>query len=133
MRIVVAGGSGFLGRRLTSRWLETGDEVTVLTRDPDRAAARIPSGATVRRWSPPSVDDELVRALRGADAVVNLAGASIGGPPWTPGRKRAILQSRLDATGAIVGALGELPAADRPRVLSTRRASTFSAIAPTAR
>jgi uncharacterized protein (TIGR01777 family) len=117
MRIVVAGGSGFLGRRLTSRWLETGDEVTVLTRDPDRTAARIPSGAKVRRWSPPSVDDELVTALRGADAVVNLAGASIGGPAWTPGRKRAILQSRLDATGAIVGALGRLPPADRPPVL----------------
>jgi uncharacterized protein (TIGR01777 family) len=117
MRIVVAGGSGFLGRRLTSRWLETGDEVTVLTREPDRTAARIPSDAKVRRWSPPSIDDELVTALRGADAVVNLAGASIGGPPWTPGRKRAIRQSRLDATGAIVGALGRLPPADRPTVL----------------
>ena len=51
------------------------------------------------------------------DAVVNLAGASIGGVPWTPGRKRAILQSRLDATGAIVDAIRRLPAADRPKVL----------------
>lgn len=117
MRIVVAGGSGFLGRRLTSRWLETGDEVTVLTRDPDRTAARVPSGASVRQWSPPGVDDDLVAALRGADAVVNLAGVSIGGPPWTPARKRAILRSRLDATEAIVGGLGRLPAADRPTVL----------------
>jgi uncharacterized protein (TIGR01777 family) len=42
---------------------------------------------------------------------------AIGGRPWTTGRKRAILQSRLDATGAIVGAMGRLPAAARPKVL----------------
>jgi nucleoside-diphosphate-sugar epimerase len=34
MRIVIAGGSGFLGRRLTTAWLEAGDEVTILTRRP---------------------------------------------------------------------------------------------------
>ena len=117
MRIVVGGGSGMLGRRLTSRWLEAGDDVTVLTRDPARAASRVPSGATVRRWTPPNVDDDLVASLRSADAVVNLAGVSIGGRPWTPGRKRAILESRLDATTAIVGAMARLAPADRPSVL----------------
>jgi uncharacterized protein (TIGR01777 family) len=117
MRIVIAGGSGFLGRRLTAAWLEAGDEVTVLTRNPARTAKSLHAGATVGRWNPPSVDDDLVATLRGADAVVNLAGAPIGGRPWTPGHKRAILQSRLDATGAIVEAIGRLPAADRPKVL----------------
>jgi len=62
-------------------------------------------------------DDDLVAALRGADAVVNLAGVAIGGRPWTPERKRAILQSRLDATGAIVEAIRRLPAEERPNVL----------------
>jgi uncharacterized protein (TIGR01777 family) len=117
MRIVIAGGSGFLGRRLTAAWLEAGDEVTVLTRNPARTAKSLHARATVGRWNPPSVDDDLVATLRGADAVVNLAGAPIGGRPWTPGHKRAILQSRLDATGAIVEAIGRLPAADRPKVL----------------
>jgi uncharacterized protein len=117
MRIVVAGGSGFLGRRLTSRWLETGDDVTVLTRNPARTTRVIPAGPTVRRWDPPIVDDDLVASIRGADAVVNLAGVAIGGRPWTPGRRRAILQSRLDATGAIVGAMSRLSPADRPTVL----------------
>jgi uncharacterized protein (TIGR01777 family) len=115
MRIAIAGGSGFLGRRLTAAWLESGNEVTVLTRKPGRRTLQ--AGVTVRRWDPPRVDDDLVAALRGADAVVNLAGVPIGGRPWTPGRKRAILQSRLDATSAIVGAMGQLPAADRPKVL----------------
>jgi len=117
MRIVIAGGSGFLGRRLTAAWLEGGHEVTILTRSPERAAKVVPTTATVERWNPPVVDDRLTSALRGADAVVNLAGVAIGGRPWTAGRKRAILRSRLEATGAIVEALGRLPVADRPPVL----------------
>jgi uncharacterized protein (TIGR01777 family) len=119
MRIVIAGGSGFLGRRLTSAWLAARSEVTVLTRKPSRAAGRqsAETGASFARWDPPRVDDELVATLRGADAVVNLAGVPIGGRPWTTGHKRAILQSRLDATGAIVEAMSRLPAADRPKVL----------------
>jgi uncharacterized protein (TIGR01777 family) len=117
MRIVVAGGSGFLGRRLTTRWLKAGHGVTVLTRYSDRTARRLPTGAGPSQWDPPGVDDALVAALRGADAVVNLAGAPIGGRPWTPSHKLAILQSRLDATGALVEAIRRLPAADRPKVL----------------
>jgi uncharacterized protein len=117
MRIVIAGGSGFLGRRLTAPWLHAGHEVTVLTRNPYRTSGRLPAGARASRWNPPSVDDDVVAAIRGADAVVNLAGAPIGGRPWTPSHKRAILQSRLDATGAMVEAMSRLPAADRPKVL----------------
>lgn len=117
MRIVIAGGSGFLGRRLTAAWLEAGHEVTVLTRKGTSAARELDTGATSRRWSPPTVDDDLMAALAGADAVVNLAGVSIGGRPWTPGRKRAILHSRLDATAAIVEAIRRLPVGDRPKAL----------------
>jgi uncharacterized protein (TIGR01777 family) len=117
MRIVIAGGSGFMGRRLTADFLESGDEVTVLTRKPGQEDKPLQVGGSARRWNPPEVDDDLVTALRGADAVINLAGTAIGGRPWTPGRKRAILQSRLAATGAIVGAMARLPAQDRPKVL----------------
>ena len=117
MRIFIAGGSGFLGRRLTSAWVEAGDQVTVLSRAPGPTTRKLDASVDVRRWDPPNVDDDLVAALRGADAVVNLAGVAIGGRPWTPGRKRAILQSRLDATGAIVEAIRRLPAEERPKVL----------------
>jgi uncharacterized protein (TIGR01777 family) len=117
MRIVIAGGSGFLGRRLTAAWLEAGHEVTVLTRTPGRAVRFVSTTATVQQWNPPVVDDGLISALSGADAVVNLAGVAIGGRPWTPGRKRAILRSRLEATGTIVEAMGRLPDAERPTVL----------------
>jgi uncharacterized protein (TIGR01777 family) len=117
MRIVIAGGSGFLGRRVSARWVDSGHEVTVLSRNPARTTGKLQAGAAVRRWDPANVDDDLVTTLRGADAVVNLAGVPIGGRPWTPGHKRAIRQSRLAATGAIIEAIGRLPAADRPKVL----------------
>jgi len=117
MRIAIAGGSGFLGRRLATAWLAAGHDVTVLTRHPDHTSATLPAGAKTSGWQPPDVDDSLVAAIRGADAVVNLAGVAIGGRPWTPGRKRAIRDSRLEATGAIVGAIGRLPPSERPTVL----------------
>jgi uncharacterized protein (TIGR01777 family) len=117
MRIVIAGGSGFMGRRVMARWVDGGHEVTVLSRNPARTTGKLQAGAAVRRWDPANVDDDLVTTLRSADAVVNLAGVPIGGRPWTPGHKRAIRQSRLAATGAIVEAIGRLPTADRPKVL----------------
>ncbi|HZC32618.1 MAG TPA: TIGR01777 family oxidoreductase [Candidatus Bathyarchaeia archaeon] len=117
MRILIAGGSGFLGRRLGSALIEAGDEVTVLSRTPHVADGTRPPGVGVRTWNPPRVDDDLIAAIRDVDAVVNLAGVAIGGRPWTPGRKRAILESRLAATGAIVEAIGRLPPNERPKVL----------------
>jgi uncharacterized protein (TIGR01777 family) len=117
MRILIAGGSGFLGRRLGSALLEAGDEVTVLSRARHDTKGTLQAGVGVRTWDPPRVDDDLIEALRDADAVVNLAGVAIGGRPWTPGRKRTIVESRLAATGAIVEAIGRLPPNDRPKVL----------------
>ena len=116
-RMVIAGGTGMLGHRLAARWLAAGDAVTVLSRDPVRTSRRLPPGTTAKRWAPPTVDDDLVAELRGADAVVNLAGVPIGGRPWTPARKRAILESRLEATRTIIGALARLARSDRPSVL----------------
>jgi uncharacterized protein (TIGR01777 family) len=49
--------------------------------------------------------------------VVNLAGAGIGGGRWTAARKRLLLESRTQSTGALVGAIRQLEASDRPRVL----------------
>ena len=109
MKIVVAGGTGFIGESLVGRLLARGDEVAVLTRD----AARVRMG-TPLQWSPPTQGpwtDEVALA----DAVVNLAGENIGEGRWTSQRKRRILTSRVDATGAIVDALRAGGA--KPRVL----------------
>jgi uncharacterized protein (TIGR01777 family) len=116
-RILIAGGSGMLGRHLVEFWQAAGHEVTVLSRRPDRRATPAETGPRLVAWRPPLVDRVLLDAVAWADAIVNLAGESIGTRPWLPGRRKALRQSRLDATGALVQAIAELPPADRPAVL----------------
>jgi uncharacterized protein (TIGR01777 family) len=117
MRIAIAGGSGLIGRRLAGVLLADGHAVRVLTRNVERAQRRVPRGAETVQWDPSGDPVAIADALRGIDAVVNLVGESIGGRPWTPGRKRAILESRLRATGAIVEGIERLPPGERPTTL----------------
>jgi uncharacterized protein len=113
-RIVLAGATGFMGRPLVHSLLADGRDVAVLTRRP--ASAGLPAGARALRWDGATVEgwsSELV----GAVAVVNLAGASVGGYRWTRGRKREILRSRVETTRALVEAMARLGPAERPAVL----------------
>jgi uncharacterized protein (TIGR01777 family) len=114
--VVIAGGSGMIGRYLARALLADGWAVDILTRDVGRASRRLPEGARAVAWRP-SNPAGLETVLDGADGVINLAGVSLGPRPWTPGRKRAILSSRLAATNAIVAAARALPSERRPGVL----------------
>lgn len=106
-RVVVAGGTGLVGRHLVAALLKEGAEVTVLSRAPERAV--VPAGARVRSW------EALPQTLEGADAVINLCGEGIADARWSPARKRILLSSRLDPTERLVTALGAAQA--RPPVL----------------
>jgi uncharacterized protein len=97
MKIVVAGGSGFLGSRLVSDWRKDGHHVLVLTRRP--------RGSSDVAWSPANSSREWMATIDGADAVVNLAGEGIADKRWTDARKAAILESRVGATRALVTAI----------------------------
>jgi uncharacterized protein (TIGR01777 family) len=118
MKVVVAGGTGMIGSALTSALAGAGHEVVVLTRRPVEEVRGLPAGARLSRWtaSPDQVEG-WAGELDGADAVVNLAGASVGTRPWTAGRVREILDSRVRATSALVAAMATLPAAARPGAL----------------
>ncbi|MGC2673988.1 MAG: TIGR01777 family oxidoreductase, partial [Candidatus Acidiferrum sp.] len=72
-------------------------------------------------WNPAT--GELGGAAVGADAVVNLAGASIAGGRWTIERKAELRSSRIDTTRALVTALAKMNA--RPRVLVSASATGF--------
>jgi hypothetical protein len=107
MKIVIAGGSGFLGRALSGRLVADGHQVLVLTRG--AGSSKPWDGArSTATWVPDGTVGDWASALEGADVALNLAGASIGDARWTKERKALILDSRIDATRSLVAAIGGL-------------------------
>jgi uncharacterized protein (TIGR01777 family) len=114
MRILIAGGTGFIGRALCRELLLAGHEVMVLTRDASRAAGRVPQGTGVAQWSPEQPEG-LQQTLSDADAVVNLSGESVAAQRWTPEFKQRLIDSRVNSTRALVRAVRQ--AEPRPKVI----------------
>lgn len=114
MKIVLAGGTGFIGRPLSQRLIELGHDIIVLTR---RAPSKSSDGEKrleFIQWDAKTLS-AWVGSIDGVDAIINLTGESIGGGRWTSSRKAHILNSRLDATRALVDAIAQ--AAKNPEVL----------------
>jgi uncharacterized protein (TIGR01777 family) len=107
MKIVIAGGSGFLGTALTRALIQAGNAVAILTRGSAGEAA----GVRHVTWTPDGDTGRWAAALAGADVVVNLAGESIAAGRWSAARKHRIEASRLHATRSLVTAI----AAQNPR------------------
>lgn len=114
-RIVVTGGTGFIGRGLVAELARRGDEVTVLSRNPDRAAGRLPATARALGYDP-YAEGSWFDALADADALVHLAGEPLGALRWTEKRKRIFEKSRVDTTDLLVRALGKTEPSRRPKV-----------------
>lgn len=116
MRILISGASGMVGTALTRTLTSGGRSVGHFVRSP---AGTVPSGASSSRdipWDPSASDisADALAAIEGADAVVNLNGASIAGDRWTPARKALLRSSRIDSTRLLVSALAKLQR--KPRV-----------------
>jgi uncharacterized protein (TIGR01777 family) len=104
MKLVLAGGSGFIGRALCNRLIEQGHSLTLLTRS--RSPAPLLPGQTWATWNPESAGD-WQQTLDAADGVINLAGEPIAGKRWTAAQKREIRSSRINTTRALVTAIGK--------------------------
>ena len=112
MKVVIAGGTGFLGNALAWTWAEESHDVRVLTRSLPPGQAQHESGTgkpgiTRIGWIADGHAGSLARELEDASAVVNLAGESIGGGRWSAARKQALRDSRILGTRSIVRALAE--------------------------
>ena len=116
-RIILAGGSGFLGNALAQQFVQRGGEVIVLTRRPSVRR----DGVKEVAWDARSLGN-WEQFVDGADAVINLAGRSIN-CVFTPENRRLIVESRVNATHAIAEAIQR--AAMPPRVLIQASAIGF--------
>jgi uncharacterized protein (TIGR01777 family) len=94
-KIIIAGGSGFVGQALTTALLARGYDVVILTRQPPQRA----DGATEVQWNGKDAG-EWVTKLEGAEAVINLTGKSVNSR-HTPAIKREILDSRVNSVRAL--------------------------------
>jgi uncharacterized protein (TIGR01777 family) len=122
MRVAFTGATGMIGRALVAALVERDDEVTALSRDAERAGPEL--GTQAAYWPEPKFAPPPLEALRGRDAVVHLLGEPIA-QRWSDAAKREIRESRILSTRNLVGALGELPDAERPRILVSQSGAGF--------
>ncbi len=117
MKIVIAGGTGFVGKAFIKLAQENGHNIFVLT----RSASSEKNGIHYVQW----LQDEIlpIEALEGADAFVNLAGVSLNNGRWTNKQKKDIYWSRMHATLEIVRIMEKLT--KKPKVLVNASAVGF--------
>ena len=96
MQILITGGTGLIGSHLVPRLLELGHDVTVVTRNPDKA--RTLFDPKVEFWK--GLNDH--RNLDGFGAVINLAGEPIADKRWSESQKQRLCQSRWQITERLV-------------------------------
>jgi uncharacterized protein (TIGR01777 family) len=120
-KVLITGGTGFVGRRLAVELLARGDQVTVLTRDAARARRHFPERVRCASWTPEK-DGPWTAELAVVDTVVNLAGEPVA-QRWSGPVKDRIRKSRVDATRLLVDAIGK--SAHKPALLVSASAVGF--------
>lgn len=104
MNIVVTGGTGFIGRALCAALLHGGHSVSILTRNAGQVFHQPRVSVNPVQWNGRDTGP-WERALEGADAVINLAGAPIAEGRWTDARKQLLFDSRVLVTRLLIGAI----------------------------
>jgi hypothetical protein len=120
MRVTLTGATGRIGIAIVDALLARGDQVTVLSRDPDRARTKLPAGVETAAWDP-KAGPAPAAALEGREAVVHLAGEDVA-QRWSAKVKEEIRASRELGTRNLVAGLEQAGDA-RPKVLVSASAS----------
>ena len=117
MRILLTGGTGFIGTRLCTALATRGHELWILSRRPWQAAKKLP-GSVVVIDSLDQIADDLQ-----LDAIINFAGESVAAGRWTKKRKQQLTDSRVGVTRSLHALVERLQ--HRPRVLINGSAVGF--------
>jgi uncharacterized protein len=124
VRVAVTGATGVIGRHAIGAMLERGDQVVVLTRDPDSARDKLGGRVEAQAWADPKHTPPPSDALEQADAILHLLGEPIA-QRWTDDAKREIRDSRVLSTRSLVEAIAALPENRRPRALVSQSATGY--------
>ena len=114
MKVLVVGGSGFIGKPLVSALRERGDDVVVSGRSEARLRKVFRDGVTCVEWDP-NAGPVPAEALAGVDGVINLSGEPVAKGRWRKAKKARIRESRVNGTRHLVAALAA--AESKPKVL----------------
>ena len=109
MKILITGGTGFIGTALTRSLLEQSYEVSVLSRNPDSVTKHCGSGVNALG------NLQQIKADDSYEIVINLAGAPIFGALWTDARKKVIRDSRIGLTEELVACMARMTV--KPKLL----------------
>ena len=104
MKVLIFGGTGFVGRNLTEELLTNGYQVCVVTRNRQKIFNNLGNKMQVIEWNN-NFPLSSIKELQDIDVVINLAGESIGNRRWSASVKQEILASRISTTNAIVTAI----------------------------
>lgn len=102
MKILITGGTGFIGQTLCPTLLAAGHSLTVLSRTPEKVVSLFGNQVT------PINSLQALSNSDNFDAIINLAGAPIFGGRWTDKRKKILLNSRIDTTRALIEFIGRV-------------------------
>jgi uncharacterized protein (TIGR01777 family) len=114
MRIIITGGTGFIGSHLARLLHKAGHEVLILTRNAAKIADVFKIPVVGVEWDAKS-GEGWAHKITADTAIVNLAGAGLADKPWSKARREAIMQSRINAGQAVVEAVEA--AAEKPKVV----------------
>jgi uncharacterized protein (TIGR01777 family) len=100
--ILLAGGTGMIGKKMQAFLLKQGHEVRILSRKPSDLSKHI------FHWQP-TKDEMYVAALNGVTTIINFSGAGIADKRWTTERKREMINSRVQPTQFLASLAPQMP------------------------
>ena len=106
MKIVIAGGTGFVGQHVSQLLLREGHSVIALSRNAKKSTPTNAPQAQLIQWDGCN-QGPWTQECDGADVVINLSGAPIADQRWTPSRKRELIDSRVVSTRTLGQAIAE--------------------------
>lgn len=99
-KILITGGTGFVGKNVVNMLLKDGHYVTIVTRSPEKYTERQAKNRSYVGWN-----DDLVEIISQQDVVINLVGENLFGQRWTEEVKKNIYNSRIENTRKLVEAM----------------------------